>query len=89
MPARDVEITVPGIKPREHIVRRSSASGRAKYPFKAMIVGDYFTVHTERDALAVRDAIKSRTKRGTLGPAGARYTVRQREIGEWICRRVA
>lgn len=85
MPKRDVEIRLPGIVPREHFVQRSVLSGRAKYPFKSLIIGDYVILRTQQDAILVREALKSFKRRY---PA-RRFTVRQREIGEWICRRVA
>jgi hypothetical protein len=87
MAAKDVEVKTLGITPKEHPVRRSSLTGRARYPFKAMIVGDYFLVHTHKDSLYIRNALKSFYKR----IQGRRFTVRQKleDDNVWVCRRVA
>jgi len=85
MPLRDEEVKTAGIEPREHAVRRNALSGRAKYPFKYMVLGDYFVLVTHRDAMAARDALKSFYRRDQA----KKFSVRQRTEGEWICRRVA
>jgi len=85
MPLRDEELKVEGLKPREHGVRRNALTGRAKYPFKYMVLGDYIVLLTHRDAMAVRDALKSFYRRDP----SKRFTVRQRTEGEWVCRRIA
>ncbi len=85
MALKDVELSLPGVMPREHAVRRNVISGRTRYPFKYMLLNDYFVLTTLRDAGATRDALKSFNRRE---PA-KRFTVRQRNEGEWICRRVA
>jgi hypothetical protein len=82
---KDEEITIPGIKPREHFMRPSGIRGRTKYPFKGMIVGDYFRVDSWDQALHVRAALRSFYKR----KPGRQFTVRQNDEGWWVCRRVA
>jgi hypothetical protein len=83
---RDVEVQNPDpvIKAREHPVRHT-ISGRNKYPFKGMLIGDYFKVFSETEALLVRSALQSFYSR----IKGRRFSVRQRDDGEWICRRVS
>ena len=83
--AKDEEVRSPGVVPREHFVRPLGLRGRKKYPLKAMIVGDFFVLHSWDDALAIRAAIRSFHKRSP----GRSFTVRQREAGVWVCRRVA
>ena len=80
--ARDEEVRLPGIVPREHRIVKLP-SGRCKYPFKAMVVGDFCRVLMMTEAIALRSALRSFYKRN----AGRRFTVRQRDDGEWICRR--
>lgn len=82
--ARDEEVRLPGIVPREHQLRELP-SGRMKYPFRAMVIGDYFRIFTWTQAVAVRSALRSFYTRAT----GRKFTVRQREDGEWLCRRVS
>lgn len=81
--AKDIEVRLPGIVPREHTLQLT-LTGRRRYPFKAMIVGDFFKVHSWTDAVAVRSALRSFYNRIT----GRRFTVRQRDCGEWVCRRI-
>jgi hypothetical protein len=84
MPLRDEEVHAEGIAAREHIVRRNSLTGRARYPFKFMLLNDYFSLTTLRDVNAARDALKSFNRRDP----SRRFTVRMHRDGEWICRRV-
>ena len=84
MPLRDEELKLPGVEPREHAVRRNVLTGRAKYPFKYMVLGDYFLMSSYRDAMAARDALKSFNRRDPT----RRFSVRQRNEGEWVCRRI-
>jgi hypothetical protein len=86
MPSKDEEVKLTGITPRKHAVRHSG-NGRAKYPFKAMIIGDYFTVGTEAEAINIRGALKSFYRR----IENRRFTVRQPIDNDyiWICRRVS
>ncbi|WJZ48079.1 hypothetical protein [Phage DSL-LC04] len=83
---RDVEIRNPDpiIKAKEFFLSRTPA-GRVRYPFKRMIVGDYFRVYTMAEATAIRNALQSFYKR----TPGRTFTTRQRDDGEWVCRRVA
>lgn len=82
--AKDVEVVSPGIVPREHHVREYGLRGRKKYPFKGMIVGDFFKLNSWKEAVNARAALASFSKR----TPGRKFTIRQREVGEWICRRV-
>lgn len=86
MAAKDEEVRLEGITPKEHAIRYSTTSGRAKYPFKAMIKGDYLVVHTKTEALALRDALKSFYRR----IKNRRFTVRLKidDDSTWVCRRV-
>lgn len=83
--ARDVEVRLPGIVPREHFHRPYGTRGKRTYPFKAMIVGDFFTVRDEQQVVSVRACLRSFYKRYP----GRRFTVRQKEDRVWICRRVS
>lgn len=87
MSYKDIEVRLTGITPRNHVLRYNSSGNRIKYPFKAMIVGDYIEVHTQTEALSIRNALKSFYKR--IG--GRRFTVRQtmEDDSVWICRRVS
>ena len=86
MAARDEEVRLLGITPKEHIIRYSVNSGRAKYPFKAMIKGDYVLAHSQTEALAIRYALKSFYRR----IKDRRFTVRLKadDDNTWVCRRV-
>lgn len=85
MPMRDEVVGLVGITQRQHFIRRSSTSSRVRYPFKAMIRGDYFLIELPSEAMRVRDALKSFYKRYPT----RRFTVRQgEEDGLWIVRRV-
>jgi hypothetical protein len=85
MPLKDEVVGLVGITQKQHFMRRSSTSNRIRYPFKAMIRGDYFLVELEREAMGVRNALKSFYKRYP----NRRFTVRQgEEEWVWIVRRV-
>lgn len=75
-----------GIKARKHILGMTT-SGRYRYPFKRMIVNDYFVVDSWNAAQTVRNALKSLYKR----KPNIRFAVRQAAgiDGIWIVRRVA
>lgn len=73
----------PVVKARQFFVRYT-LSGRNKFPFKKMLVGDYFTVDTVVQADQTRRALQSFYNR----TPGRRFTVRQKEDGVWYCRRV-
>ena len=80
---RDEEVRSPGITPRDWGTGRKS--NRMQYPFKKMLVGDYFVVYSVIEARGVRSALQSFYSRH----AGRKFWVRQREDGEWVCRRIA
>lgn len=85
--ARDEECPLyEGIKARKHALG-TAPSGRFRYPFKQMIVNDYFVVNSWGMAQTVRDALKSLYKR----QSNLRFTVRQAAgiDGVWIVRRIA
>ena len=79
----------PGIAPRQHSVRPSGGlKGQKTYPFKAMILGDYFCIFTEGDAIKVRSALRTFYRSAKYN--GRHFTVRPAaDGGEWICRRTA
>jgi hypothetical protein len=74
------------IKPRKHVLSQTPA-GRFRYPFRRMIVNDYFVIESWNMALAVRNALKSLYRR----KPSLKFTVRQASgiDGVWIVRRVA
>ena len=74
-----------GIKPRRHGLSMT-VNKRMRYPFKAMIVNDYFVVESTTAAVAVRNALKSFYRR----MPSRQFTVRQKQDvdGMWIVRRV-
>jgi hypothetical protein len=84
MPAKDVEVVGTGIAVREHYVRRNILTGRASWPFKYMVLGDFIVLMAQSDAQAARDAVKSFSRRYPE----KRFSVRQRANGDWVCRRV-
>ena len=82
--AKDEEIRLTGITPRDWGLSRRATSGRATYPFKKMLVGDFFVVYSRTEAHGVRSALQSFYSRH----AGRKFWVRQRADGEWVCRRI-
>jgi hypothetical protein len=74
------------IKPRQHTVS-FTASGRYRYPFKRMIVNDYFLARSMTEAEMARNAAKGFCRRNPE----KQFTVRQmRDVdGLWVIRRVA
>jgi hypothetical protein len=74
-----------GIKARKHALETTS-SGRFRYPFKRMIINDYFVVDSWNMAQTVRDALKSLYKR----KPSLKFSVRQAAgiDGVWIVRRI-
>jgi len=83
--ARDVEVTMPGIVPREHHVRGFGFKNKVNYPFHAMLIGDYFILETAQDAAKARSAASMQSKRNPL----YRFTVRLDKTGShWVCRRI-
>ena len=83
----DEPIALPGIKPREHSVatRHDGKVVRGGYPFRAMLVGDYFRIRTPEGAQKARDALKTFYR--NRQSVGRRFTVRPNTEGIWICRR--
>ena len=82
----DKEVQGPGIASREHVLGRSPG-GRARYPFKALVVNDYFLVHSAEQATKVRNALKSFNRRYpnrvfSVRPMPTNYSV-------WVARRIA
>jgi hypothetical protein len=56
----DEPCSLQGIEPREHHTRPAGGfSGQRVYPFKAMVLGDFFRLHTAADALKTRNALKT------------------------------
>jgi len=81
---RDVEVQNPDpvIKARQFHVSHSAA-GRNKFPFRKMLIGDYFVMETLTEARQARCALQSFYKR----IPGRRFMVRQKDDGVWYCRR--
>jgi len=74
------------VKPRKHVVRYSLLTGRARYPFKAMLLDDYFLLDSQDHAVAARNALKTFYRRY----AGRKFTVKEDvHIGYWVCKRIA
>ncbi len=86
MPRKDEEVKLQGRIPQEHKVIYKAKSGRAKYPFKSMVIGDYFLIEEVEGALATRSALKSFYNRFK----NRRFTVRMKIENDnvWVCRRV-
>jgi len=80
---KEVENSNPKIRIREFHVTHT-VSGRNRFPFKKMLVGDFFRVFTFRESVSIRSALQSFYKRHP----GRQFTTRQRDDGEWVCRRV-
>lgn len=72
------------IKPKCHVVRYNLLTGRARYPFKAMLVDDYILLDSHDHAIAARNALKTFYRRY----AGRRFSVKENGEGYWICRRI-
>jgi len=83
--AKDEEVLGLGIKAREHFSRPYGIKGKRVYPFKAMVVNDFFKLDEHSRVISVRACLKRFYK---LHP-GRRFTVRPNDAGYWICRRVA
>ena len=72
------------IRPKRHVARYNLITGRARYPFKAMVVGDFFLLDGKDHAYAARNALKTFYRKN---PA-RRFTLKQDvDSGYWICRR--
>jgi hypothetical protein len=83
--AKDEEIRLPGITPRDW-GRVFGEDGRGRYPFGKMLIGDYFVLTSMGEASAVRSGLQSFYARHS----GRQFWVRQRDNveGEWVCRRI-
>ena len=83
----DEPCSMPGIEPREHHIRKAGGfKAQMSYPFKAMVLGDFFRLHTAEDATKTRNALKTFYR--VSQNAGRRFTVRP-SGSDWFCRRVA
>ena len=74
------------ITPRRHSLQKcGGALGRFRYPFRAMVVGDFFLVSSQDHATKVHKALSTfyRSRSGV----GRRFTVVRSEEGCWTCRR--
>ena len=81
--ARELAGSTP-IRPRRHVVRYNITTGRARYPFKAMVIGDFFLLDSHDHAVAARNALKTFYRRYS----GRKFVIRQEDAtGYWICRR--
>ena len=81
-------MTLSGITPREHTLLRCNGTHKqTRYPFKAMILGDYFVVHSKEHAKRINSALSTfyKSRNGT----GRRFTVTQSDGPVWTCRRTA
>lgn len=81
--ARDLAGNTP-IRPKRHAVRYNLITGRARYPFKAMVLGDFFLLDGQDHALAARNALKTFLRKN----AARRFAIKREVVsGFWICRR--
>jgi hypothetical protein len=72
------------IRPKRHVARYNLLTGRARYPFKAMIVGDYIPVGRHDHAYAARNALKTFYRKNPT----RRFSLKQDiDSGYWVCRR--
>lgn len=72
------------LKPKRHVVIYHLLTGRARYPFKMMVVGDFFLLDGHDHAVAARNALKTFNRR----LPHRRFTIKQDAgSGFWICRR--
>jgi len=60
------------------------ASGRSKYPFKSMIIGDYFILQSAADAQRARSAATFFCKR----QVGRQFEVKETGWQQWTCKRL-
>ena len=81
-------MTLSGIAPREHTLHLCNGIHKqTRWPFKAMILGDYFVVRSKEDAKRINSALSTFYK--SRNGAGRRFTVTQSEGPVWTCRRTA
>jgi len=72
------------IRPKRHVARYNLLTGRARYPFKAMIVGDFFLLEGKDHAYAARNALKTFNRKNPT----RRFSLKQDiDSGYWVCRR--
>lgn len=85
MPAvRDQELNVLGITPKAHVLRKCGKE-RIRWPFKAMVLNDFFVVELDM-VPKVKNALKSFNKR----IANRRFSVRPQAGSDttYVVRRV-
>jgi hypothetical protein len=81
--ARELAGNTP-LRPKRHVVRYNMLTGRARYPFKAMVLGDFFLLDGKDHALAARNALKTFLRKNPV----RRFAIRlDSDSGYWICRR--
>lgn len=81
--ARELAGNTP-IRPKRHAVRYNLVTGRARYPFKAMVIGDFFLLDGKDHALAARNALKTFLRKNPV----RRFAIKREAVsGFWICRR--
>ena len=81
--ARELAGNTP-IRPKRHAVRYNLVTGRARYPFKAMVLGDFFLLDGKDHALAARNALKTFLRKNPV----RRFAIKREAVsGFWICRR--
>ena len=73
------------IRPKRHVARYNLLTGRARYPYKAMVVGDFFLLDGKDHAYAARNALKTFNRKNPT----RRFALRKdTKSGFWICRRI-
>ena len=81
--ARELAGNTP-IRPKRHAVRYNLVTGRARYPFKAMVLGDFFLLDGKDHASAARNALKTFLRKNPV----RRFAIKREAVsGFWICRR--
>jgi len=87
--AKDVAVDNTDVEPRQHAVIKNALTGRRKFPFKVMALGDYFELPNKDEALAVHNSLRTYYRalaKKLLKPK--KFTVRPNGSGLWVCRRV-
>ena len=82
--ARELAGNTP-LRPKRHVARYNLLTGRARYPFKAMIVGDFFLLDGKDHAYAARNALKTFNRKN---PTRRFALKKDTGSGFWICRRI-
>jgi len=86
---KDEPAPLPGITARQHFIRSAGGTtGQRRYPFRAMIKGDYINLLHSSDAVKIRGALKTFYK--SEKNVGRHFTVRpsDEQTQCWVCRRV-